>query len=254
MDRGLGTPPPLGAAAIAWLVHGLTACGAVLAFLALMAAVEGEWRMVLLWLLAALALDGIDGTLARAARAAERAPRIDGATLDLIIDYLNYVFVPAVFIWRAGLVPPVLAPVLAALILISALYNFTRRDLKTGDNYFRGFPALWNVVALYLFVGRPGGEAAAAVIAFFAALTFAPVHFVHPFRVTDYGRWLPALAVVWAIATAAMLWPGWSAGAQAAWLGISLGTAALLLVLSLLRTVRGPRFQPPYIDSGRPDS
>ena len=122
--------------ALAWLVHGLTASGAVFAFLALLAIEQRDWRLALLWLAAALAVDAFDGTLARWAHVKQRAPRIDGETLDLIIDYLNYVFVPTVLIWRAELVPPALAPWLAAAILISALYNFARRDMKTEDNYF----------------------------------------------------------------------------------------------------------------------
>ncbi|HWH17026.1 MAG TPA: CDP-alcohol phosphatidyltransferase family protein [Allosphingosinicella sp.] len=242
-----GTAPP---AIFAWLVHAFTASGAVLAFLALLAVERADWGMALLWLLIALAVDGVDGSLARMARVKERAPRIDGDTMDLVIDYLNYVFVPALLIVRAELVPAALAVPMAALILVSALYNFTRRDLKTEDNYFRGFPALWNVIAFYLFVARPGPEAGAITVCAFAALTFAPVHFVHPFRVRDYGRWLPVLAVIWALATAALLWPGWSGEARAAWLAVSLASAAALLALGLLRSLRGsrksraPKFEP----------
>jgi phosphatidylcholine synthase len=213
----------------------------MLAFLALMAIEQENWELALAWLLAALAVDGIDGSLARWARVKERAPQIDGDTMDLIIDYLNYVFVPAVLIWRAELVPAQLAPALAALILVSAMYNFTRRDLKTEDNYFRGFPALWNIVAFYLFVARPDADLAAVTVCAFAALTFAPLHFVHPFRVTDYGRWLPALALVWAASTAALLWPGWSEAARGTWLAASIAMAAALLTLGLLRSVRGKR-------------
>ncbi len=228
------------AAAPAWLVHALTASGAVLALLALIAVIEGEWGQALGWLLAALAVDGIDGTLARKAHVKTRLPRIDGETLDLITDYLTYVLVPAVLIWRAALVPARLAAWLAALILVSSLYCFTRRDLKSADNYFRGFPALWNIVALYLFAARADQATGAVVVLFFAALTFVPIHFVHPFRVTDYGRWLPLLAVIWAVATGALLWPGWSESARAIWLAVSLGSAAVLIALGLLRSLRGP--------------
>jgi phosphatidylcholine synthase len=225
----------------AWLVHCFTASGAVLAFLALMAIERSDWGMALFWLLLALVVDGIDGSFARWARVKEQAPRIDGDTMDLVIDYLNYVFVPTVLIVRAELVPAAYAPVFAGLILVSALYNFTRRDLKTADNYFRGFPALWNLVAFYLFLGRPGVEVGAVTVILFAALTFAPVHFVHPFRVRDYGRWLPLLACLWAAATAALLWPYWGEGARSFWFSLSLGTAGVLLVLGLVRSVRGMR-------------
>ena len=229
------------AAAFAWLVHLFTASGTVIALLALLAVEQGDFRGALLWLVLALVVDGVDGSFARWARVKERAGRIDGDTLDLIIDYLTYVFVPALLIVRAGLVPQDYAVPLAGLILVSALYNFTRRDLKTADNYFRGFPALWHVVAFYLFVGGAAPEVGAAAVIFFAALTFAPVHFVHPFRVTDYGRWLPGVALVWAASAAALLWPGWSEGATAALLGVSLAAAALILALGLVRTLRGPR-------------
>lgn len=223
---------------LAWLLHLLTASGAVLALFALAAIGREEWRLALFWLLVALAIDGVDGTLARMARVKERVPRIDGAALDLVVDYLNYVFVPTLFIWQAGLVPAALAPFLAAAILLSSLYVFARTDMKTQDGYFRGFPALWNVVALYLFATGLGPEAGAVLVASLAAMSFAPVHVVHPFRVRDYGRWLPLLAIAWAASSAALLWPGWDAAARAALLGASLGSGAALLALGLLRSVR----------------
>jgi phosphatidylcholine synthase len=227
--------------ALAWLVHAMTASGAVFAFLALLAIEERDWTLALLWLAAALAVDAFDGTLARWAHVKTRAPRIDGDALDLIIDYLNYVFVPTVLMWRAELVPAALAPWLAAAILVSALYNFTRRDMKTADNYFRGFPALWNVVVFYLFVTRPAPEAAAIVVVALAALTFTSVPFVHPFRVRDYGRWLPILSLAWAGLTLALLWPDWPAQARAALAGSSAILGLLLLGLGVLRGFRGPR-------------
>ena len=232
------TPPP---AAFAWLVHAITASGAVLAFLALMAAVEGDWRLSLFWLIVALVVDGLDGTLARWARVREQAPRIDGNVLDLVVDYLSYVFIPTVLIWREGLVPePLLIPLVAA-IQLSSLYLFARSDMKSEDNYFRGFPSLWNVVAFYLLLTRPAPEVGAAVVCLFALATFAPVYFVHPFRVRDYGILLPILATLWAAATTALLWPRWTGGVEAALLGVSLATAAILLGMGLLRTFRGPR-------------
>jgi len=227
--------------AAAWLVHLFTASGVVLAFLALEATWRGEWRLALLWLLAALAVDGVDGTLARWARVKEHVPRIDGEAFDLIVDYLNYVFVPAIFICRAGLVPEPLALPLAAAILLSSVYVFVRRDMKTPDNYFRGFPALWNVVALYLFVAQPGATAGAVVVTLLAFLSFASIRFVHPFRITDYQPLPRIAAIVWAAATLALLWPGWSLGLAKTWLWTSYASAAALLALSLIRTLRGAR-------------
>jgi phosphatidylcholine synthase len=227
--------------AAAWLVHLFTASGVVLAFLALAAIDRGEWRLALLWLLAALAIDGVDGSLARAAKVKENAPRIDGEAFDLIVDYLNYVFVPAVLICRAGLVPASFALPLAAAILLSSVYVFVRKDMKTEDNYFRGFPALWNLVALYLWVAQPGAPAGTLVVIVFAVLSFAPIRFVHPFRVRDYQPWLRVVALLWAVATLALLWPGWSPGAARGWLIGSLALAAALLAIGLVRSFRKPK-------------
>jgi phosphatidylcholine synthase len=231
--------------AAAWLVHLFTASGVVLAFLALEAIWSGEWRLALLWLLAALAVDGVDGTLARWARVKEHVPRIDGEAFDLIVDYLNYVFVPTLFITRSGLVPEALAVPLAAAILLSSVYVFVRRDMKTPDNYFRGFPALWNVVALYLFVAQPGAVAGAVAVSLLAVLSFAPIRFVHPFRVSDHQPLLRISAILWAVATLALLWPGWSPGMAQIWLWASYASAAVLLGLGLIRTLRGDRAAPP---------
>lgn len=231
------------AVALAWAVHVFTATGAVLALLALTAVIDGQWRLALLWLLLALAVDGVDGTLARLARVTERVPRIDGSALDLIIDYLNYVFIPSLLIWRAQLVPDWSAFWLAAAIQISSLYVFARRDMKSEDNYFRGFPALWNIVAFYLLMLEPAPAIGALIVALLALMTFAPVHFIHPFRVLDYGRWPPILAMLWAISTAALLLPS-SSRLHATALPVSLGASAVLVALGLWRSIRGPAARP----------
>jgi len=224
----------------AWAIHALTAAGAVLALLALAAVESGRAREALVWLLAALVIDGVDGTLARHARVSERLPRIDGPALDLVVDYLTYVFVPAWFLWRLGAFPPPVALPLTALILLSALYTFARRDMKTSDGYFRGFPALWNVVALYLYVAAPPPWLAAAVAIVLIVMTFAPVHVVHPFRVRDFGMGPPAAASIWGLATLSLLLPLDDRSRGVA-LGVSLAAAAVLVAMGLVRTVRGAR-------------
>jgi phosphatidylcholine synthase len=113
--------------------------------------------------------------------------------------------------------------------------------MKTADNYFRGFPALWNLIAFYLFVVGAGPAAGAVTTIAFVALTFAPVHFVHPFRVRGYGRWLPLLAALWSVATVALLWPDPPAALRWALLGVSLGTAAIMLGMGFRRSLRGDR-------------
>lgn len=226
---------------LAWGVHLFTATGAVFALLAMIAIQRGRGFEALLWLFAALVVDAIDGTLARAARVRERLPQIHGESLDLVVDYLTYVFVPALFLWRGEYFPEQLATSLAAAICVSSLYVFAREDMKTGDGYFRGFPALWNIVALYCFVAPPSQGVAVAIVLALVLMTFAPVHVPHPFRVRDYGWILPASAMLWAAATLALLLPNWSDAAQAILLTVSLAAAAAIIGMGLLRSVRGPR-------------
>lgn len=238
-------PASTGSAAAAWGVHLFTSLGVIVAFVALLAIERGEPREALLWLVLAMVIDGVDGTLARAARVRERLPRVDGEALDLVIDYLTYVFLPVLFIWRGGYLPEGLAMLLCAAILSSSLYVFARRDMKTDDGYFRGFPGLWNVIAFYFFVLAPSSPVAAIVVFALVVMTFAPVHVVHPFRVRDYGAALPALAILWALATPALLVPTLGEGARSGLAVVSLGSALLLIALGLVRTARGPRASPP---------
>jgi phosphatidylcholine synthase len=224
---------------LGWPIHILTASGAVLAFLALLAVEKAQWHAALLWLGAALVVDGIDGPLARVAGLAERTPQIDGSILDLVVDYLTYVFVPAMLIYRAGLVPDPFAALAVGAILVSSLYVFARKDMKTEDNYFRGFPALWNVVAFYLFMLHPGAIAGAAIVGAFVLLTFAPIHFVHPIRVQRFQPWLAAGTALWGLLSFALLEPDWIGVSREILLSLSLAGAAMLLAVGLLRTLRG---------------
>lgn len=224
-------------------MHLLTASGVIFALLALRAVDQGKEMSALLWLGIALIVDGLDGTFARALKVREQLPNIDGAALDLVVDYLTYVFVPALLIFKGDYLPAILAGPLTAAVLVSSLYVFARKDMKTGDGYFRGFPGLWNVVALYLVVATPSGWAAAAIVTILIIMTFAPIHVVHPFRVRDHGEILPILAVAWGVFTAPLLYPDLSVFLKAFLLVMSLATAAILLLLGLVRTVRGPRIQ-----------
>src|SRR5258707_5854147 len=138
-----------------------TAAGAALALAALIYAVRGQWPAMFLCLGIALIVDGVDGTIARALKVAERLPRWSGDILDLVVDFVTYVFVPAYAIAAGGVLPPGLgAPAGIVIVMTGAIY-FADRSMKTADNYFRGFPTLWNVVAFYLVVLQPAAWLAA---------------------------------------------------------------------------------------------
>jgi len=234
---------PSGTAAPAWAVHLFTASGVVLALLSLAALDRGDEQQALLWLVIAVAIDGVDGTLARAARVKARLPRIDGDALDLVIDYLTYVFVPAVLIWRGDYLPAALALPLTALILLSSLYVFARRDMKTDDGYFRGFPALWILVAFYFVLIPIAPAAAAAIVAALVVLTFAPIHVIHPFRARDYGKWPGVVTAAGTAAFVGLLLPSAAEWLEPLLVAVTVAAVAILFVMGIVRTVRGPKAQ-----------
>lgn len=180
-------------------VHLLTALGVGLALVALLEAVREHWAAMFAWLGAALIVDGIDGPLARRLDVARLQPDWSGDTLDLVVDYVTYVFVPAYAIAASGLLLPIAAPVLGVgIVMTSALY-FADRRMKTDDNHFRGFPALWNAAAFYLFLLKPSPIWGTLAIALLIALTFVPIRVLHPVRVRRLRRLNLALIAVWAV-------------------------------------------------------
>jgi len=158
------------------------------------------------WLGLALAIDGIDGSLARRLRVAEVLPRWSGEVLDLVVDILNYVFVPAYALVAAGLLPHPVAVLLGLVIVVTGALYFADRSMKTADHYFRGFPAIWNVAVFYLFLLKLPGWLAAAIVVVVAVLTFAPIHFVHPIRIARLRMLTIAALVLWALLAFIAVW------------------------------------------------
>ena len=167
----------------AWAIHAFTASGAIIAMMALTAVTSGDPQAAFLWLGLAFVVDGLDGPLARRYRVMEVLPRISGETLDLVVDYLTYVVVPAVMLAGLGLLPEGWGAATAGVVLAVSLYTFANRDMKTDDNYFEGFPAVWNVLVLYMWVLETDPWANLALIAACAVLTFTRLKFTHPMRV-----------------------------------------------------------------------
>ncbi len=163
----------------------------------MLAAIGGRWTEMFLWLSAALVIDGIDGTFARWLRVKETLPRWSGDVLDLVVDFLTYVFIPAYALAAGPLLPPAFALPAAAAVLISGAIYFADLQMKTGDFHFRGFPALWNIVVFYLFLLRADPYVALALVALFVALTFSPLLVIHPLRVKQLAKFNFALLIAW---------------------------------------------------------
>ena len=181
----------------AFSVHLLTATGAVFAMLALLAAVEQRWGHMFLWLVVAFAVDGIDGPLARKYDVRTYAPHIDGALLDLIIDYLTYVFIPAYALFQSGILPGVWSWIALFGITFSSGLYFAGNWMKTSDNSFLGFPGCWNMLVLVLFATTPPPGVIIPVITVLAAAMFAPLKFIHPDRTRRWRMLSLPVAVLW---------------------------------------------------------
>jgi phosphatidylcholine synthase len=187
-------------------VHAFTAAGALLGFLALLAAIEGGYTAMFAWLTLALFVDAVDGTLARKADVSRTAPEFSGETLDLVVDYVTYVLVPAYAMHRAGLMPEQASLAATALILVTAALYFADTRMKTDDWHFRGFPGVWNLFAFLAFVFRPDPWLLVAIVIVFAALTFAPLKVVHPMRVERFKMLSLGMLVTSGALCALALW------------------------------------------------
>jgi phosphatidylcholine synthase len=221
------------ASAAGFSVHVFTASGGAVAVLALYAAIERNFAACFAWLGVAFFIDGIDGTLARAARVHVTAASIDGAILDLVIDFLTYVLVPVVALWRSDLMPTEASFWIGLVVTIASALYFADTRMKTDDLWFRGFPATFNILVLYLFVLRPPWLVSSFLLLGASALMFTPIVFVHPLRVARVRGLTIAMTFAWfALAAIAIF----DKLAPPAWVGWGLiATAAYFLSLPLLR-------------------
>ena len=221
---------------LTFLTHSLSASGAIIAMFALEAIIDGQWERAFFWLGLALIIDGIDGPIARRVGVNLR-PRFSGARIDLIVDYLNYVFVPVIAFVKFAILPPLASGVLAALILLSSMFHFSDTESKAVDHAFIGFPAIWNVLVFYLFVFQPSPIWTTIVIIIFACLTFVPFRWSHPLRNT---RFRPLTLSVTFLASCAALWiltEGFLNAPQSAKVVLTLAALYGLILVALNATI-----------------
>ena len=168
----------------------------------------GDFRGAFLAFIVTTFIDATDGVLARALRVKERLPQYDGARLDDIVDYLTYVFVPVLLIWRAGLVPAAWALPVGGLVLLASAYGFGHGDAKvhTTDHFFTGFPSYWNIGALYLYVWGFAATTNAVILIVLSALVFVPIRYIYPSRTTTMKAPTLVLGSIWAALIVVMVW------------------------------------------------
>jgi phosphatidylcholine synthase len=210
-------------------VHFLTATGAVFAMLAMLAAVDEKWNMMFLWLVVAFFVDGIDGPLARRYDVKTNAPIFDGVLLDLIIDYLTYVFVPAYALFKSGLLPGWTGWIAIIIITFTSAMYFSDTRMKTKDNSFSGFPGCWNMLVLVIFALAPDFWVSLLLVAVLAIAMFLPLKFVHPVRTVRWRVFTLPIALAWTGFAGWAAWVNFHPESAAHW-GLITTSVYLLLV------------------------
>lgn len=211
----------------AYSVHMFTATGVVFSMLAMLAAVDEKWSLMFLWLVVAFIVDGIDGPMARKYDVKTKAPIIDGVLLDLIIDFLTYVFIPAFALFNSGLLPGWTGWMAIIVITFASVLYFADTRMKTSDNSFSGFPGCWNMLAVVIFATRPDFWLILALVVVLSVTMFLRIKFVHPVRTQRWRAITLPIALIWvALATAA----AWADFAQPQWVTTALIVTSLYLL------------------------
>jgi phosphatidylcholine synthase len=190
----------------AWGVHFYTAFGAVLGFLALDATATSNYGLAFVWLTVATVIDCTDGTLARRVGVKQVLPNFDGARLDDIVDYLNYVVVPLVLAYHAELIPHGPAGlIVGSLPLLASGYGFCQLDAKTEDHFFQGFPSYWNVVVFYFYTLDTPTWFNIVALLVFSVLVFVPIGYLYPSKNPAARRTTYVLGILWGVCMAVLL-------------------------------------------------
>ena len=208
-------------------VHLFTATGAVFSMLAMLAAVEEKWSLMFLWLVVAFFVDGIDGPMARRYHVKRFAPEFDGVLLDLIIDYLTYVFIPAFALFKSGLMDGWTGWVAIIVITFASAMYFADTRMKTKDNSFKGFPGCWNMAVLVIFALEPNFWIILGFVTALAVAMFLPLKFVHPMRTERWRAVTVPMALGWTFFAGWAAWVDFHPESWAHW-GLMLTTLYLL--------------------------
>jgi len=219
-------------------VHWLTASGAVFAMLAMLEAINRDWSAMFVWLIVAFAVDGIDGPLARKYDVKTNAQQFDGVLLDLIIDYLTYVFIPAYALYASGLMNGWSGWVAVIVITFASALYFCDTRMKTKDNSFSGFPGCWNMLILVLFALSPPWWVCLILVAVLSATMFIPVKFIHPVRTERWRNISLPIALIWTVFAGLAAWNNFTLAPFLFW-GLMLSSLYLLLAGAAQQVLHG---------------
>ena len=198
-------------------VHLLTASGAVLSMFAMLAAVEGQWSLMFLWLVVALFVDGIDGPLARRYEVEKNWPTYDGVLMDLIVDFLTYVFIPAYALFKSGLLTGWTGWFAIIAITYGSVIYFADTRMKTKDKSFAGFPACWNMVVLVLFAVSPPPWLILGIVVMLTVAMFTNLKFIHPTRTKRWRMLSLPMSLLWVVFAAWAAWVNFDPASWAHW-------------------------------------
>ncbi len=220
-------------------VHLLTATGAVFAMLAMLAAVDEQWDMMWLWLVVAFFIDGIDGPLARKYDVQQNAPEYDGVLMDLIIDYLTYVFIPAYALFKSDLLPGWTGWIAIIVITFAGVVYFADTRMKTRDYSFSGFPGCWNMAVLVFFAVEPTFWIILILVALLTVAMFLPLKFVHPTRTQRWRNLTLPVSMAWVFFAGWAAWIDFDPSSWAGW-GLIITSIYLVMVGIVQQAIYGP--------------
>ena len=189
----------------AWAVHVFTTSGIVVAMFALQAVLQQAAQAAIAWLLVTQLIDGIDGPMARAYDVRKRVPMIDGYVLDLVIDFVTCAFIPAAFLHQFNMLPHDISLLLVGLVVFSSAIWFSRTDMMTDDHWFRGFPAVWNLIIPTLFLLETPKSVNVLVVVFLCVGSFTSFPSPHPVRVRQWRPLTLTMTALWLGALTALV-------------------------------------------------
>ena len=181
------------------LVHLLTGFGIVAGFFALIAVMNNNQKEAFLWLGLAFLIDSVDGTLARKFNVKKNLPNIDGKMLDSIIDFFNYVMIPSIMIYWFRYVPDQFTILIPVILIFISIYSYVNLNILTNDNYYNGFPAIWNVIVLYFYIFGTSQNFNLIFLILLILLKFSPLKCIHPLRVRKFKSLSIFFAIFWFI-------------------------------------------------------